>query len=262
MTKKRNKKAIIITAIVMFAGILLVLAGFFGGWFVGLFYEDFDFKTITPDDLGKNVETDIMVYYDDIDLEDKTLQLVGDMSGDCKYILLDFSQAGDDTLQSYYSRNFQYITISGQLRAVDDAEYQEVAESLYRLYDYLYEKNNLRERGVTLDEFHEFMLEPVIPYCIEVRSIDSFNWMPFIPVGIVVFVVALLFGLCFIFKLKKRIVIPVVLGILILIPLIMFFDHIRTMLTINKVTDGLYTMTNLECTDTQSMLDSVNVYYF
>ena len=256
MTKKRNKKAIIITAIVMFAGILLVLAGFFGGWFVGLFYEDFDFKTITPDDLGKNVETDIMVYYDDIDLEDKTLQLVGDMSGDFKYILLDFSQAGDDTLQSYYSRNFQYITISGRLRAVDDAEYQEVAESLYRLYDYLYEKNNLRERGVTLDEFHEFMLEPVIPYCIEVRSIDSFNWMPFIPVGIVIFVVALLFEICFIFKLKKRIVIPVVLGILILIPLIMFFDHIRTMLTINKVTDGLYTMTNLECTDTQSMLDS------
>ena len=256
MKTKRNKKAIIITAIIMLVGILLVLAGFFGGWFVGLFYEDFDFKTITPDDLGKNVETDIMVYYDDIDLEDKTLQLVGDMSGDCKYILLDFSQAGDDTLQSYYSRNFQYITISGRLRAVDDDEYQEVAESLYRLYDYLYEKNNLRERGVTLDEFHEFMLEPVIPYCIEVRSIDSFNWMPFIPVGIVIFVVALLFEICFIFKLKKRIVLPVVLGILIIVPFIMFFDHIRTILTINKVTDGFYIMKNLECTDTQGMLDS------
>ena len=46
MKKKRNKKAIIFTAIVMFIGILLVLAGFFGGWFIGLFYKDLDYKNI------------------------------------------------------------------------------------------------------------------------------------------------------------------------------------------------------------------------
>ena len=39
---KRNKKAIVITAIVMFIGVLLVLLGFFGNWFFGLFKKGFD----------------------------------------------------------------------------------------------------------------------------------------------------------------------------------------------------------------------------
>lgn len=255
MKNKRNKKAIIITAIIMLAGILMVLAGFFGGRFVGLFSEDLDYRNISDEDLGKLVETDIYVYYDDIDLENKTLQLVGDINGDYKFILLDFSQVSDDVERSYYSKNYQNIAISGTLRAVDDAEYREVAESLFRLYDYIYEEGDLKER-ITIDEFHQFLLDSVIPYCIDVRTVDSFNWLPFIPIGIVIVIVTLLLEICFIFKLKKRIVLPVVLGILIIVPLILFFDHIRTILTINKVTDGLYTMKNLECTDTQNMLDS------
>ncbi|MBO4426266.1 MAG: linear amide C-N hydrolase [Clostridiales bacterium] len=255
MKTKRNKKAIIITAIIMLVGILLVLAGFFGGWFVGLFYEDLDYQNISDEDLGKPVETDIFVYYDDIDLENKTLQLVGDMNEEYKFILLDFSQVSDEVEKSYYSKNLQNITISGTLRAVDDAEYREVAESLFRLYDYLYEEGDLKER-ITIDEFHQLLLDSVIPYCIDVKTVDSFYWLPFIPIGIVIVIVTLLLEICFIFKLKKRIVLPVVLGILIIVPFIMFFDHIRTILTINKVTDGFYTMKNLECTDTQGMLDS------
>lgn len=255
MKTKRNKKAIIITAIIMLVGVLLVLAGFFGGWFVGLFYKDLDYQNISDEDLGKPVETDIFVYYDDIDLENKTLQLVGDMNEEYKFILLDFSQVSDEVEKSYYSKNLQNITISGTLRAVDDAEYREVAESLFRLYDYLYEEGDLKER-ITIDEFHQLLLDSVIPYCIDVKTIDSFYWLPFIPIGIVIVIVTLLLEICFIFKLKKRIVLPVVLGILIIVPFIMFFDHIRTILTINKVTDGFYTMKNLECTDTQGMLDS------
>ena len=46
----------------MLAGILLVLTGLFGGWFVGLFYKDFDYKNIKPEDLGKEIKTDIKVY--------------------------------------------------------------------------------------------------------------------------------------------------------------------------------------------------------
>ena len=91
--KKRNKKAIIITAIVMLTGILCVLAGFFGGWFLSLFSRDFNYKNIRPEDLGKTVRTDVVVIYDDIDIENKVLQALGDTSFDDDYafILLDLS---------------------------------------------------------------------------------------------------------------------------------------------------------------------------
>ena len=62
MGKKRNRKAIVITELIMLAGILLVLTGLFGGWFTGLFYKDFDYKNIKPEDLGKEIKTDIKVY--------------------------------------------------------------------------------------------------------------------------------------------------------------------------------------------------------
>ena len=68
MGKKRNKKAIVITAILMLAGLLLVLTGFFGGWFVGLFNKDFDFRNIKPEDVGQEIKTDIKVYYEPTEL--------------------------------------------------------------------------------------------------------------------------------------------------------------------------------------------------
>ena len=238
----------------MVIGVLLVLAGFFGGQVAGLFVCDFDYRNITPEDLGREVETDIMVYYDNIDLPDKTLQIVGDITGDdYKFIVLDLSALSAEEQRTYYSSTVQHITIRGTLRAVDDDEFEEIAQSLYRIYDPLYYE---RERSVTLDEFHRIVISPVIPYCIEVTSIRSFNWIPFIPIGAVIFIAALILMICLVFKLKKRIVLPVVYGLLILVPAILLFNHIRTILSVNKVTDGLYTMENLECTDTDGMLDS------
>ena len=73
--KTGNKKAIIITSIVMFIGVLLILTGLFGERITGLFLDEFDYQNINPEDLGKNIKTDIQVYYDDIDLPDKTLQI-------------------------------------------------------------------------------------------------------------------------------------------------------------------------------------------
>ena len=264
--KKRNKKAIIITAIVMLTGILCVLAGFFGGWFLSLFSRDFDYKNILPEDLGKTVRTDVVVIYDDIDIENKVLQALGDTSFDDDYafILLDLSALSEKEKAMYYSMSARYITIQGRLRAVDDAEYQETIESLYRRYDYiLEEKLNDPENNYTEEEkaektefFHQYLSDPVIPYCIEVDSITSFDWTPFIPAGIVIFLVALAFEVCFVFKLKKRIVLPIVFGLMIVIPAIMFFNHIRTILSINRISDDMYTLKNYECTDTQAMLDS------
>ena len=265
--RKRNKKAIIITAVLMLIGILLVLAGFFGGWFIGLFAGDFDYKNIKPEDMGRTVKTDVVVYYDDIDLQDKTLQVLGSInSDDFKFILLDISRLSEKDKNIYYSKVLQHITLTGRLRAVDETEFREVEESLYRLYDSFIQdrieraakkKNYTDAEKKDLEKLLQQTLSaPVIPYCIEVESISSFNWMPFIPAGAVLFLLSLVLDICFIFKLKKRIVLPVAYGLMVIVPTVMFFGHIRTMLTVKKVSDGFYTIKNLECTDTQGLLDS------
>ena len=96
MGKKRNKKAIIITAIVMFIGVLLVLLGIFGGRIFAGSSKDFDYKNIQPSDLGKTVKTDILVYYDSLELDNKDLQFFGENMEDEDYVflLLDFSASG------------------------------------------------------------------------------------------------------------------------------------------------------------------------
>ena len=259
--KKRNKKAIIITAIVMFIGILLVLAGFFGGWFVGLFSEDFDYKNIKPEDLGKTITTDIQVYYEDIDLPDKTMQVLGNInSDDLAMVLFDISRLSENEKSTYYSSSLMYITITGRVRALDDAEFKEVDDSLFRFYEGLYyeslERRGLEDTPENKEYFRGLIMGPVIPYCIEVESISAFNWIPFIPAGIFVFLVALILEICLVFKFKKRIVLPIVYGLMVIVPSIMFFNHIRTMLSVKKISDGLYVMKNYECTDTRAMLDS------
>ncbi|MCR4703516.1 MAG: linear amide C-N hydrolase [Saccharofermentans sp.] len=251
---KRNKKAIIITAAVMFTGILLTLAGFFGNWFFGLFTKSFDYRNIQPEDLGKNIETDIYIYYENIDLPDKVTQFVGDLNGDGAFILVDLSALSESDKEFYYSYFLHHVTVTGTLRAMDDAEFQELTESLYRFYDPVFEERT--DNKLTLEEFHRYLLEPYIPYCIEINSIGSFNWTPFIPAGIIIFLLSLVLEICFVFKLKKRFVLPVVYGLMIIIPTVMLFNHIRTILSVKKVTDGVYTMKNLECTDTGGMLDS------
>ena len=252
--KKRNKKAIVITAIVMFVGILLVLAGFFGNWFFGLFAKSFDARNIKPEDVGTTIQTDILIAYENVDLGDKAAQFIGNFNtGEGAYMLLDLSSLSADDRNLYFSHYAQHITIQGTIKAVSEEELQEVFDKMFELYDPIFEKG---ERSMTLEEFHQVLTDPYVPYCIEIKSIGTFNWMPFIPAGIVLFLLALVLEICFIFKLKKRIVLPVVYGLMIIIPLIMFFNHIRAMMSVKKVADGLYTMENYECTDTKGLLAS------
>ena len=252
--KTRNKKAIIITAIVMFIGLLLILAGFFGNWFFGLFSKSIDTTNIKPEDIGSSIETDIMVYYENIDMGDKAAQFVGNFNtGEGAFMLIDLSSLSEADRELYFSNYGQHITIQGNIKGVTDEEMQEVFEKMYELYDPIFEEMN---KDMTLEEFHRYLTEPFIPYCIEITSIGTFNWTPFIPAGIILFLSALVLEICFIFKLKKRIVLPIVYGLMVIIPVIMFFNHIRTMMSVKKVSDGFYTMENYECTDTQGMLAS------
>ena len=245
----------------MFIGILMVLAGIFGGRIVSLFKQDFDYKNITPEDLGKTITTDIQVYYEDIDLPDKALQVLGNLSNDdAAMIVFDISALSKNDKDIYYSKSLQYITVTGSVRALNDEEYKEVSDSLFRFYEEVYykrlERQGLEDTPENREGFTGIIMDIVIPYCFEVRSIKVFNWLPFIPAGVLIFVVALVLEICLVFKFKKRIVLPIVYGLMVVIPTIMFFNHIRTMLSVKKAADGLYVMKNYECTDTREMLDS------
>ncbi len=252
--KKRNKKAIVITAIIMFIGILLVLAGFFGNWFFGLFSKSFDAQNIKPEDVGSTIQTDILVAYENIDLGDKAAQFVGNFNtGEGAFMMFDLSPLSAEDRNLYFSHYGLHVTITGTLKTVSEEEMQAVFNKLFELYDPIYEES---ERSMTLEEFHQVLTGGYIPYCIEVTSIGSFNWTPFIPAGIVLFLMALVLEICFIFKLKKRIVLPIVYGLMVVIPVIMFFSHIRTMLSVKKLGDGFYTMENYVCTDTAGLLAS------
>ena len=219
--KKRNKKAIIITAIVMFIGILMVLAGIFGGRIVSLFKQDFDYKNIKPEDLGKTITTDIQVYYEDIDLPDKALQVLGNLNNDdAAMIVIDISALSKNDKDIYYSKSLQYITVTGSVRALSDEEYKEVSDSLFRFYEEVYykrlERQGLEDTPENREGFTGIIMDIVIPYCFEVRSIKVFNWVPFIPAGILIFVVALVLEICLVFKLKKRIVLPIVYALMVI----------------------------------------------
>ena len=192
---KRNKKAIVITAIVMFIGVLLVLLGFFGNWFFGLFKKGFDYKNIKSEDLGKTIETDLYVYYESIDLVDKRTQFVGNPNVEGAFILVDLTSLSEPDKNYYYSSFGKHVTVTGTLKALDETEFQEMKDSIFRFYDPYYEETKDRS-GITLEEFHDMLLEMYMPYCIEIKTIGAFNWMTFIPAGIIFFVIALI-GLCF-----------------------------------------------------------------
>lgn len=269
MKKKRNKPAIIITAMLMFAGILLVITGLYGGRIMGLFKKNFDHRNLKPEDDGTYVNTDMLVYFEILDLKDKVMQLSGSLNDEnSKFIVLDLSALSSTDKQQYFSKATQSITIRGRIRYLDEKALNEIAESNYRYFEeamneYISRKEQEANRKYTEAEkaemvkwYHEKIMEAVIPYCIEVSSIRAFNWTLFIPAGILVFFLSFVLEVCFVFKLKKRIVLPIVFALMIIIPSVMLFNQIKTMLTIKKAGDGLYTMKNLECTDTQGMLDS------
>ncbi len=141
MGTKRNKKAIIITGVLMLLGLLLTLTGFFGDRILGLFQKDLDYKNLSAEDIGSDIRSDFFVYYEPISIKDKTLQVVGDMEGEYGFILLDLSKLSAKDKDLYFMKASQHITISGKIRGVDDAEFQTVLESLYKLYDhYFYDR--------------------------------------------------------------------------------------------------------------------------
>ena len=156
--------------------------------------------------------------------------------------------------------------ITGILRKYDKENEQKVRSSLESRIEEYYDENcdYLKEYipDITREKFLEDELNAFTHYYFEATDVlilKPFNGTPYIVSGAVILFFALLFGICFIFKLKKRIVFSSVLAVLVIISgtaSVILFDHIRTAVSIKEVGPGLYTMKNYECTNTQGMIDA------
>ena len=116
--------------------------------------------------------------------------------------------------------------------------------------------------GITREKFVENEMNAFTSYYFEVtdfHTVKPFVGTPFIAAGGVILFAALIFEICFVFKLKKRRVIPSVFAVIIVVSgtaSVILFNHIRTAMSIKAVGSGLYTMNNYECTNTQGMIEA------
>ena len=152
----------------MLIGVLLVLAGFFGNWFLGLFAKSFDYENIKPKDIGKSFDTDLYIYYVNLDLEDKPAQFVGDLNDDGVFILVDLSNLSEADKELYYSSFGRHVTINGTLKALNESEFKEVEESVYSFYGDVYDL--MEEPPFTKEEYQQLMMDVYLPYFVCIRA--------------------------------------------------------------------------------------------
>lgn len=271
-----RKKSIVITAIIILASVLLIAFGIWGGMLRSAAYKSYNVfypTKVTDDDIGKkyriaNIESALDAMTDsfyllviaDPDVTEENyisfwfgldMQKVGAQKAD---MLL--TAAGED----------EECYVTGILRKYDKAYEQKVNSSLESWVEEYYDSSEelIKESldGISKEKFVENELSAFTPYYFEAADVHipkPFNGTAYIASGAVILFIALLFEICFAFKLKKRKVIPAVFAVLIVISgtaIAILFNHVRTALSIKAAGSGLYTMENYECTDTQRMIDA------
>ena len=264
---KRNKKAIVITACIMLAGILLVVWGLCCNTIMGWFGKPFYPSQITSDDVGKKCTIQLSEETYGIQVDGFYLLCLADPGvSDEDYIgywcTFDVSSLSSDDLikfNTFIADNSFDLSVQGTIKEYSDADYIKAKGAATKfLSDYYDEVVNVYglDLGLSCDEFVEAELEYFMSYYVEINSIGGIDGVPFVIIGAVITAVGLLLEICFVFKLKKKIVLPVAFAVLIVIPGIVLFNHIRTIVSVKRVDNGIYSMRNYECTNTQGIIDA------
>lgn len=266
MKKKRSKKAIAICLLVMLFGIIFILISFWGDLFLSFVYSEFDPSVVTSEDVGKSF---VITYQEDM--------LEVDENG--PYIVTFYKEIGDEEYLTYFyvfdvsklDSEERYIfetciygdktvNLKGVLRELDNETYikatEVVTDYFDEIYDILYEAYGENIFEVSKEELIAEEISTIAPYYFEITDVVSFNGEPFLIIGIVSLFVGLLLLICFVFKLKKRIVLPIVFAVVVVLPSVLFFNQLRMLLSMKKVDPGFYTAKNYVCTDTSGMLEA------
>lgn len=273
---QRNKKAIIITAVIIIASVLLMAFGIWGDMLRGFVYQaqkEFYPTKVTDNAIGKKYRIPIFEGTIDAEIDNLYLQVVTDPNVTEEnykafWFGLDMKRVGQKKAGMLLSaaENWEECYITGVLCKYDAEFEQQVMSSLEVWAGEYYDENEeyFKEYlpDITRDKLIEDELNAFMPYYFEVTDVHipkPFNGNPYIVSGGIILFFALLFEICFVFKLKKRIVFSSVFAVLIVITgtaSIILVDHIRTAASIKEVGPGLYTMKNYECTNTQGMIDA------
>ncbi|MGN0657340.1 MAG: carcinine hydrolase/isopenicillin-N N-acyltransferase family protein [Ruminiclostridium sp.] len=272
----RNKKAIIITAIMILASVLLIALGIWGDILQSFGYQsqsEFYPTKVTDGDIGKKYRIPVFDGTLDVELDNFFLQVVADPdvteeNYKAFWFGLDMNNTVSKKAVMFESavENREECYITGVLRKYNAEFEQQVKSSLESWVGKYYDENEeyIKEflAGITREKFIENELSAFTSYYFEVSDVlvpKPFNGTPYIVTGAVILFFALIFEICFVFNLKKRIVFSSVFAVLIFISgtaFVVLFDHIRTAVSVKEVGGGLYTMKNYECTKTQSMIDA------
>lgn len=273
---QRNKKAIIITAIIISASVLLIAFGIWGDMLLSFGYQsqsEFYPTKASDNDIGKKYRIPIFDGTLDVEPENFYLQVVADPdvaeeNYKAFWLGLDMKKVGPKKagmlLTAAENREECYIT--GILRKYNAEFEQHVRSSLEVKAGEYYDENidYFKEYfpDITRDKIIEDELSAFTSYYFEVTDViipKPFNGTPYIVSGGIILFFALIFEISFVFKLKKRIVFSSVFAVLVIISgtaSVILFNHIRTAVSVKEVGPGLYTMKNYECTNTQGMIDA------
>ena len=273
---ERNKKAVVITAVLIIVSVSLIVFGICGDTIRNFVYQsqrEYYPTKITDNDIGKKYRVPVLNGVLDVKPENFYLQAVADPDvTEENYIAfwfgLDMGKISPKKTAMFLSAaaNCEECCITGVLRKYDSEFEQQVSSSLEVQIGEYYDENEeiIKEclNEITREKFIENELSTFTTYYFEVTNVHisaPINGVPYIVTGSAVLFFSLIFEICFVFKLKKRKVIPSVFAALIVISgtaSVILFDHIRTAVSVKKVGPGIYTMKNYECTNTQGMIDA------
>lgn len=264
------------TAIIILASLLLIAFGIWGDTLQSILYpsqSEFYPTKVSDNDIGRKYRFSAIEGTLDTDIEKFCLQVLTDPdvteeNYKAFWFGLDMKKINGKKVSAFLSavENFEECYITGVLCKYNAESEQQVKSALETQVREIYDENAeyLKEYfpEISREKFIEDELSAFTPYYFEVSDIiipKPFDGTPYIVAGGVILFFALLFEICFVFKLKKRIVFSSVFAVLFVISAtvsVILFDHIRTAVSVKEVGAGLYTMKNYECTKTQDMIDA------
>ena len=223
--KLSRKKSIIITAIIFIASVLLIAFGIWGGMLRSAAYKSHNVfypTKVTDDDIGKkyriaNIEGALDAMTDSFYLLVITDPDVTEENYTSFWFGLDMQKVGTQEADMLLTAAGEYeeCYVTGILRKYDKAYEQKIKSSLESWVEDYYDSNEELIKGIlggiSREKIIENELSAFASYYFEVTDVlipKPFNGTAYIVSGAVILFSALLFEICFVFKLKKRKVIP------------------------------------------------------